>query len=1218
MRATIYLLITVFLFSSFYSFVKEDHPSTRLLLDGIVIYVNSDATGNDNGTSWDDAYEDLQSALAVAQAGDSIWVASNVYLPTTAADRSASFLIPDAVAIFGGFVGMETILAERNWIANPTILSGDIGVAGDNTDNSLHVLTGQNLASNALLDGFVIENGNANGGDSPGPEQFGGALYLSESELMVRNCHFRNNHAQFRGGAVFFESSLPRMQNCTFEDNSCSQDGGAVFVQYATENTSNTANFQDCDFSRNQALQGGAVKIFATNSLASFPLFFQACTFAENGLFESGVMTEGGAVFNQTGESHRFEACTFTENFANRGGAVRNRYPEGVVRAGFYSCRFEGNYTSITGSSIGGAVADGATGPAETNYISCLFYNNQSDHGGGFYYSFNPVSPRLINCVFDSNQGGGAFLDCANAYFGNCTFYNNHLPGIATLSCSAPIIENCIFWDNTFSNLGSFNSNPIFRHCLAPGEDCDALDYAQCEGVIFGQDPLFIEPDSGDFRLMICSPARNAGDNDLLPMDIDTDASGNLRIIEEQIDIGAHEFHDQEPQYRLTDVTRSDDNRQPRTLRSSMICANLLPGPDTILFFPAEGESFLIQPKIPLPELLADSTVIDASTQPLGTVIVDGSIVEEISGSLAYGAMYIRGKGMEIYGLDIRNWPRSGIYLQGFSSNARIGAPGKGNSILNNFSSAGFANIFLGGNDHIVQSNYIGVSQQEEVQLIANAGIALSVSPPILRNALIGGKQTLGEGNIFGGCSTGIGSSDLINNEDPFVNIQVKGNYFGTNPSGEAVFPNGRNIIINSGQPWEDACIGGSLEEANVFAHSEEIAIRVGNNSQRVYISRNSFYCNEQAIVLEANTNGNIQPPVIDTADVTYIAGTAAPGDSVQVFASDTTGCLTVSACQGKTYLGTVIADEEGHWSLDSFLAPLTGDEEATALVIDSTRNTSAFANCLPVLCPVSFGSVELTLCADESIIVNGVVYDTDNPQGVETFEGANVLGCDSIVTIELHFLELSATTLDLAVCESESVMVGDMIFAEAGQYEILLTNSNGCDSLVTLNLEVHPTPLVDLGEDINIGPGESYPLDPQTNIEVQSYQWSTGDTTQQIVVNTGGTYSVTIYDSNGCSASDEIVVMVVSKTDEERREAWFDIVPNPASGNAWISFSEQIVFPVEIGIYNVKGQMLQQQQLERHPGSTLAINLVDFYPGVYIVQLRGETGARVKKLVVH
>jgi hypothetical protein len=76
--------------------------------------------------------------------------------------RTATFQMKSGVALYGGFSGTETARNQRDWAANVTILSGDIGAEGDNSDNSYHVVTANNTDASAVLDGFTISGGNAN------------------------------------------------------------------------------------------------------------------------------------------------------------------------------------------------------------------------------------------------------------------------------------------------------------------------------------------------------------------------------------------------------------------------------------------------------------------------------------------------------------------------------------------------------------------------------------------------------------------------------------------------------------------------------------------------------------------------------------------------------------------------------------------------------------------------------------------------------------------------------------------------------------------------------------------------------------------------------------------------------------------------------------------------------------------------------------------------
>ena len=81
-----------------------------------ILRVKADAKGANNGSSWTNAYTDLQAALAKAKAGDEIWVAAGTYKPTNGTDRTKSFVMTAGVAIYGGFAGIiETTRTQRNW-----------------------------------------------------------------------------------------------------------------------------------------------------------------------------------------------------------------------------------------------------------------------------------------------------------------------------------------------------------------------------------------------------------------------------------------------------------------------------------------------------------------------------------------------------------------------------------------------------------------------------------------------------------------------------------------------------------------------------------------------------------------------------------------------------------------------------------------------------------------------------------------------------------------------------------------------------------------------------------------------------------------------------------------------------------------------------------------------------------------------------------------------
>ncbi len=82
--------------------------------------------------------------------------------------------------------------------------------------------------------------------------------------------------------------------------------------------------------------------------------------------------------------------------------------------------------------------------------------------------------------------------------------------------------------------------------------------------------------------------------------------------------------------------------------------------------------------------------------------------------------------------------------------------------------------------------------------------------------------------------------------------------------------------------------------------------------------------------------------------------------------------------------------------------------------------------------------------------IYNGVIIQSDTTL---TALLSNQNGCDSLVTVEISALETFETHLMEALTFGESITIGDSTFNEMGEYEVLLSAVNGCDSLIFLEL---------------------------------------------------------------------------------------------------------------------------------------------------------------------
>ncbi|KMQ59753.1 hypothetical protein ACM40_16680 [Chryseobacterium sp. BLS98] len=204
-------------------------------IDAAVLYVNSSATGSNNGLSWTNAYTDLQTAMSNAIFGDEIWVASGVYKATSTTDRTISFNMKNGVNLYGGFSGTETSVGQRNISQNPTTLSGDIGAIGDNTDNTNTILKIISTTSGITVDGFRIISGR--GGGSAGI-----SLNNNTGIINIKNCYFYDNFGS-TAGAIFqaYQGNYTvNVSNCDFISNIAVN--GVIFSDQSSNNNLNITN----------------------------------------------------------------------------------------------------------------------------------------------------------------------------------------------------------------------------------------------------------------------------------------------------------------------------------------------------------------------------------------------------------------------------------------------------------------------------------------------------------------------------------------------------------------------------------------------------------------------------------------------------------------------------------------------------------------------------------------------------------------------------------------------------------------------------------------------------------------------------------------------------------------------------------------------------------------------------------------------------------------
>ncbi len=192
------------------------------------IYVDHTATGTEDGSSWANAFTDLQSALAVG-AYSNIYIARGTYKPTTGTNRGASFVIPEGAALYGGYPNGG---GGQDINANPTTLSGEIDNVSGFEGNSYHVVKIQNVFC-VSLNGLTIKHGSADDPNSFGRAR-GGGLYVVGSDIILNQVKVRWNNAIYGGGMFATLSPKVEIHHSDFKNN-VAEYGAALYHSNETK-----------------------------------------------------------------------------------------------------------------------------------------------------------------------------------------------------------------------------------------------------------------------------------------------------------------------------------------------------------------------------------------------------------------------------------------------------------------------------------------------------------------------------------------------------------------------------------------------------------------------------------------------------------------------------------------------------------------------------------------------------------------------------------------------------------------------------------------------------------------------------------------------------------------------------------------------------------------------------------------------------------------------
>jgi len=179
------------------------------------------------------------------------------------------------------------------------------------------------------------------------------------------------------------------------------------------------------------------------------------------------------------------------------------------------------------------------------------------------------------------------------------------------------------------------------------------------------------------------------------------------------------------------------------------------------------------------------------------------------------------------------------------------------------------------------------------------------------------------------------------------------------------------------------------------------------------------------------------------------------------------------------------------------------------------------------------------------------------------------------------------------------------------GFYAATVTGINACTTATSISIVIHEPPDIFLGNDTTLIAPDSIVLDPGT---FASYAWSTNATTQSITVKASGSYFVTVTDQAGCSASDTIVVDVVTGIYNICHGEGYSVYPNPNNGAFWIVFNAGSLGFTDVSVCNLTGEEIYKAAVTARE---VHIILPTLAKGIYLIKLTVNGKQHVKKIVV-
>ncbi len=507
-------------------------------LSAKIVYVTTDGSNSNAGSSWDKAVADIQTAYTLATAGDEIWMAGGIYVMQ---DGSGLLVdMKDGVNVYGGFKKGDSSIDARvrpdatnkpYEFTNATIFTSE-GVTLKQRpfgrSNTTDEWTG------AILDGLVFEG------------------------LATEN------------GKLLFLQTGVTMQNCVVKD--CAS--GEIIVYLEGTGLMKDCLVEGCYSAKNDPNKAYAVRLCASNAFMK-PNSIKNVTFKGNDCIALHIYN-----YEKADGRGYVENCTFDGNKnLNLALLVKGANTPVIVR----DCVFENNVFATAASTVGEGNVITGNSASLTPIMNCIIRNNKNTSAADADFknaviSLNATTTRLINCLVYNNESSHLTIWSYGQMVNN-TVVNNKgsIVGVGTTDYvnnifvgNIPTEGKTVFFADSEANVFSTKNAIAANEVTAEGENSDFSDIIEgvdamsfvkvtsFNGAATNENQL-AELSSADFSLVDGSACVNAGDLDYAksivgfglstedPQDteilgyFEKDLAGNDRSTNGKISLGAYQ-----------------------------------------------------------------------------------------------------------------------------------------------------------------------------------------------------------------------------------------------------------------------------------------------------------------------------------------------------------------------------------------------------------------------------------------------------------------------------------------------------------------------------------------------------------------------------------------------------------------------------------------------------------------------------------------------------